>query len=235
MTKVGNYSHGGKVTGPLNGTHCQYPIVIPFVVKLKKPCSKGESLHILGKQSQNGDKAGGLTKTLQMSFSKQPFKRSLIWKLNWGVCVSVQLCLMLWDPMDYSSPGSSVHRIFQARILEKVAIFSSRGSPQPRHRTHTSCVSCIGRQILYQLHHLRKWSIITVSPFLEHRGRTSGLLRQKARSVHWVLKMPESQENFWDTCIYKSLSGDSLGITNQDDLKSVWNVWLQGLSTAPRV
>ena len=49
MTKVGDYSHGGEVTGPLNGTHCQYPIVIPLVVKLKKPCSKGESLHILGK------------------------------------------------------------------------------------------------------------------------------------------------------------------------------------------
>ena len=95
--------------------------------------------------------------------------------------------------MDYSSPGSSVHGIFQARILEKVAISSSRGSPQPRDRTHASCVSCIDRQILYQLHHLRKWSI-TVSSFLEHRGRTSGLLRQKARSVHWVLTMPESQE-----------------------------------------
>ena len=42
------------------------------------------------------------------------------------VCVlsRVQLC----DPMDYSSPGSSVHRIFWGRILEWVAIFSFRGS-----------------------------------------------------------------------------------------------------------
>ena len=151
------------------------------------------------------------------------------------LCSVTQWCPTLCDPIDYSSPGSSVHGIFQARILEKVAISSSRGSPQPRDRTHASCVSCIDRQILYQLHHLRKWSIITVSSFLEHRGRTSGLLRQKARSVHWVLTMPESQENFWDTCIYKSLSEDSLGITNQDDLKSVRNVWLQGLSTAPQV
>ena len=198
------------MTCPLNGTYCQYPIVIHLVVKLKKQCSKGDSLHILRKESQHGDKAGSLTKTFQMSFSKQPFKRSLIWKLNWGVCVSVQLSLMLWDPMDYSSPASSVHVIFQARILECVAISSSRGSPQPRDQTHTSWVSCMGRQILYQMHHLRKWSIITVSLFLEHRGRTSGLPRQKARSVHWVLKMPKSQENFWDTCIYKSLSEDSL-------------------------
>ena len=77
MTKAGDHSHVGEVTGPMNGTHCQYSIVIPLV-KLKKPCSKRESLHILGKESQNGDEAGGLTKTLQMSFSKQPFKRSLI-------------------------------------------------------------------------------------------------------------------------------------------------------------
>ena len=46
------------------------------------------------------------------------------------------------DSMDYSS---SVHGIFQARILEWVAISFSRGSSQPRDRT---CVSCIGRWIL---------------------------------------------------------------------------------------
>ena len=55
-------------------------------------------------------------------------------------------CLTRCDPMDYSPPGSSVHGILQARILEWVAIFSSRGSSQPRDRT---CVSYIGRQILY--------------------------------------------------------------------------------------
>ena len=47
------------------------------------------------------------------------------------------------DPMDCSPPGSSVHGIFQARILEWVAISSSRGSSQPRDQTHISCVSCI--------------------------------------------------------------------------------------------
>ena len=39
-----------------------------------------------------------------------------------------QLCPVLCNPMDCSSPGSSVHGIFQARILEWVAISSSRGS-----------------------------------------------------------------------------------------------------------
>ena len=48
--------------------------------------------------------------------------------------------------MDCSSPGSSAHGISQARILEWVAICSSRGSSWARGRT---CVSCIGRWILY--------------------------------------------------------------------------------------
>ena len=44
------------------------------------------------------------------------------------------------DPMDYSLPGSSVHGIFQARILERVAISFSRGSSRPRDRTQVSCM-----------------------------------------------------------------------------------------------
>ena len=43
--------------------------------------------------------------------------------------------------MDCSPPGSSVHGILQARILERVAVPSSRGSFQPRDRTLISCVS----------------------------------------------------------------------------------------------
>ena len=44
------------------------------------------------------------------------------------------------DPMDGSLPGSSVHGIFQARILEWVAISFSRGYPQPRAQTHISYI-----------------------------------------------------------------------------------------------
>ena len=43
--------------------------------------------------------------------------------------------LTLWDPMDYSLPGSSVHGILQARILELIAMPSYRVSSQPRDRT----------------------------------------------------------------------------------------------------
>ena len=63
--------------------------------------------------------------------------------------VSAQSCLTLCNPIDYSPADFSVHGIFQARILEWVAIFYSRGSSQPSDWTHISCVSCICRQILY--------------------------------------------------------------------------------------
>ena len=43
-----------------------------------------------------------------------------------------QSCLTLCDPMDRNLPGSSIHGIFQARVLEWVAISFSRGSSQPR-------------------------------------------------------------------------------------------------------
>ena len=54
---------------------------------------------------------------------------------------SLQSCLTLCDPIDCSPPGSSVHAILQARMLEWVAMPSSRGSSQPRDQT---CISCIG-------------------------------------------------------------------------------------------
>ena len=46
-------------------------------------------------------------------------------------------CVRLYDPMDCSPPGSSVHETFQARILEWVAMFSSRGSTRFRDRTRS--------------------------------------------------------------------------------------------------
>ena len=67
------------------------------------------------------------------------------------VCVhvkSLQLCPILCDPMDCNLQGSFVHGILQARILEWVAMPSSRGSSQPRDKTCASYVSCIDRCIL---------------------------------------------------------------------------------------
>ena len=65
------------------------------------------------------------------------------------VCLVKKLCPSLCEPMDGSPPGFSVHEIFQARILEWVAISYSKGSSRPRGQTWVSCISCIGRRILY--------------------------------------------------------------------------------------
>ena len=66
-------------------------------------------------------------------------------------CLVVRSCLTLCDPMDCSPPGSFVHGIFQARILEWVAIPFSRGSSHPRNQTPGSLLYC--RRILYHLSH----------------------------------------------------------------------------------
>ena len=56
--------------------------------------------------------------------------------------------------MDPCPPGSSVHGILQARILEWVAVPFSRGSSWPRNPICVSYVSCTGRWVLYHWHYL---------------------------------------------------------------------------------
>ena len=77
--------------------------------------------------------------------------RKLLKSIYCAMCCarSLQLCPTLCHPMDYSLPGSSVHRILQARILEGVAMSFSRRSFPPRDQTGISCGSCIGRRVLY--------------------------------------------------------------------------------------
>ena len=78
---------------------------------------------------------------------KENRRKSLV--RQWYVCVcaqSPQLYPTFCNPVDYSLPGSSVHWILQARILEWVATPSSRGSSWPKDRTHVSCAACtVGR------------------------------------------------------------------------------------------
>ena len=68
-----------------------------------------------------------------------------IWENSIETCMKwsevVQSCPTLCDPMEYSLQGSSVHRIFQAGVLEWVAISFFRASSRPRDRTQVSCVS----------------------------------------------------------------------------------------------
>ena len=72
---------------------------------------------------------------LPLSVHKPPLVEVLKWK--WKLHQTLQLHLTLW-PKDCSPPASSVHEILQAKILEWVAIPSSRGSSQPRDWTQVS-------------------------------------------------------------------------------------------------
>ena len=63
-----------------------------------------------------------------------------------------QSCLTLCNPMDCSLHGFSAHGILQARILEWVAMPSSRGSSQLRDQTRVSYVSCIADRLLLLRH-----------------------------------------------------------------------------------
>ena len=67
----------------------------------------------------------------------------VIYFINRSLAQLLQSCPTLYDPMDCSPPGSSVHGILQARILEWVAMPFSKGSSWPRDRTWVSFVSCI--------------------------------------------------------------------------------------------
>jgi len=62
---------------------------------------------------------------------------------------SLQSCCTLCDPMAYSTPGSCVHGILQAGILEQVAMPSSRASSRHRDGNKVSYISCISRWVLF--------------------------------------------------------------------------------------
>ena len=98
-------------------------------------------------------------------------------------CSAAQSCLTLCDPLDCNLPGSSVREILQARILEWVAISSSRGSSQPRNR---ACVSCIaGRFFTY-------WGI---REGIRHPwiSESIGL----AKKLLWVFPLDQMEKNKW--------------------------------------
>ena len=63
----------------------------------------------------------------------------MVWDSGLCCCLVTRLSLTLCDPTDCSPPGSSVHGILQARIVEWAAIPFCRGSSQPRDQTHVSC------------------------------------------------------------------------------------------------
>ena len=86
------------------------------------------------------------------------------------VCMHAKLlwpCLILCDFLDCSSPGPSVYRGVQARILGWVAMLSSRESSWPWDCTQVSYSSCISRLVLYQQCHLGSPEHTSYSPLIQ--------------------------------------------------------------------
>ena len=116
-----------------------------FLFNTKPSCSSGTGVF---KSGYTHKRAGCCTKRQEehsrTSLPKSFFYSSLRYFYESEVA---QSCLTLCDPMDCSLPGSTIHGIFQARILEWVAISFSRRSSWPRDWTQVShMVGIVGRR-----------------------------------------------------------------------------------------
>ena len=126
------------------------------------------------------------------SIIKSPFtyKYKCVCVYVWVFALSCSgVSYSLW-PHGLSPPGSSIHRIFQTRTLEEVAISSSRGLTRPRDQT---CVSCISRQFfttvppgkLIGMYTCQKHHLILLI-----YQRTSNMIQLGQRRIQWT-----------DTCV----------------------------------
>ena len=110
------------------------------LIKLKSFCTAKETTHRMKRQPSEWD----------TMFAKIQFSCPVCVCVCVCVCTHAhihlvaQLCLTLFDPWDYSPPGSSIHGILQARILEWVAISSSGGS-SPTQGSNP-CLLCLLHQ-----------------------------------------------------------------------------------------
>ena len=120
-------------------------------------------------------------------------------------CLVAQSCPALWDPMDCNLPGSSIHGIFRARILEWVAVPSSRVSFRRRDWT---CFSCLlhwqAGSLPFELQGKPKTGF---SP-LDHQGSPYCL---NVASPNWV----KIQNSHW-------ISKINMKITNETSIKSTY-------------
>ena len=98
-----------------------------------------------------------------------------------------QMCMCVHSSMDYSLPESSVHWLFQARILEWAVMPSSRGSSLSKDQT---LISCIGRWILY--HWINQEA--PKSPMLSHTFQGSTILQDTGEKGRLFPKVQQRTE-----------------------------------------
>ena len=102
-------------------------------------------------------------------------------------CLVSQLCPNLCDPMDCSPPGSSIYGLFQARILEWLAISFSREFSQPTEQTLVSCTSPALQADALPLSHLE-------SPFCMCTAGLFWCFKEKAYSISIQFKLSNVKE-----------------------------------------
>ena len=146
---------------------------------------------------------------------------------SWVRAKSLQLCPPLCNSMDCSPPGSSVHEILQGRRLEWVAMPFSKGSSWPRHQTHVSWVSCIGRWVLSHKRHL---------------GRTGGLISSVKCSIRRIIIIMKLMKSSNTARIHASWGSEMYLMNNylysfRSVTKSQWpqcNMWTLSYPTKNR-
>ena len=138
-----------------------------FHTKFKNICPmsvKNVWVYIQRKQNTNLRRSINTNVHSSIIYNSQVMEATLVSINRWmdkedKVCIYIyvymhvcaQSHLALYDPMDCSPPASSVHEIFEARILEWVSISYSRVSSWLRDQTHISCISWVGRWIFHLL------------------------------------------------------------------------------------
>ena len=95
---------------------------------------------------------------------------------------SLQLCLTLCDPTNYSLPGSSVQETLQAKYWSGLPCPSPRGPSPPRDWTHVSSISSIGRWVLYHQHHME-----SPHSFISHHLDNHWKHLIKKKDLHGIL------------------------------------------------
>ena len=112
--------------------------------RVPSPEDRGGQEFFLGREHQRQysqtRKVGGSASPKPQHFSR-PTELTTEALLSMQKSEVAQSCPTLCDPLDCSLSGSSVHGIFQARVLEWIAISFSRGSSRPRNRTQVSCIA----------------------------------------------------------------------------------------------